>query len=90
MRHEDRAGAAALQVDDLAGCLRGLQQAGNVGAVAGNHVGPQADRGLRHHGIDDVARARMPKQLAGSVSSAFGQVHHVTAAQQSPELYLRW
>ncbi len=58
-----------------------MQQAGNVGVVAGQHVGPPVCRGLRHHGIDYITRAGTPEQLSSGMRAAFGQVHHLAAAQ---------
>jgi hypothetical protein len=70
-----------LQVDDLAGGIGGLEQAADVGVVAGDDMGVQVGGCLGDDGVDNVTGCGAAHERTGGVSFLFGQREDLAAAQ---------
>ena len=80
--------SATTYVDDLTGRACGLQEAADVGAVAGDDVGAQVGGCLGDDGIDNVSGCGAAHELADGVGLLLGQGDDLAAAQEPPELDL--
>jgi hypothetical protein len=65
-----------------------LEQAADIGVVAGDDVGVQVGRYLGDDGVDLVTGCGPAHKGAGRVSSLFGQGKNLTSAQEPTELDL--
>lgn len=80
--------SARLYVDDLARGVCGLEEAVDVGAVSGDHVGAQIGGSLGDDGVDNVAGGGAAHELAGGMGFLFGQGDDLASAQEPPKLDL--